>query len=329
MSLVQLGALFSAARDVAQFFGMKSKFCWHGGEPLLLDPAYLHSALDLQARIFDRCPYTPKNVIQTNLTILDQARIRLLKRFDHVSISLDVAGGLRQSQGGKDIQPVILRNMAQLDNEGIAFGAIAVLTRCNADAIDHIFDFFNTARVSFRLLPFYRSASGEQSSAFSLSIEEVAELMTRVVDLWFTRNAGIEVSPVDDYLKTALSYHLSSETRSSMYEKRVAEYVFVVDTSGDLYGVADTYDRSYCYGNVFSDPPHALLNSEGRARAIADAESRISSYCANCIYRGHCYGWWIGEATPIQRPETVKDGCVVAKKAIGRIVEWLDSALEI
>ena len=52
-----------------------------------------------------------ENSIQTNLTLLDEELIRLLRRFSHVGVSVDVFGDLRVNACGAKSQPKVLEHM--------------------------------------------------------------------------------------------------------------------------------------------------------------------------------------------------------------------------
>src|SRR5262249_37826455 len=144
--------------------------------------------------------YLPTNIVQTNLTLIAPRTLELLKRFTHVSFSLDLFGGLRITSSGKDIQSTILKNLSLVVNSGIRCGAIVVLTKYNLPRIDEIFNFFNHARLSFRVLPFYRSANSQQIDEYALAHQEIVSAYSRLIDLWFSKGSGITIKPIDDYI---------------------------------------------------------------------------------------------------------------------------------
>src|SRR5262245_48023292 len=90
MAPEQLEQLFA---NVAGWYGRLSEpaqleFVWHGGEPLLLPPEYYWQAFEAQKRLLPDKPPKLRNVVQTNLTLLDDERIRLLRDgFDGVGVS--------------------------------------------------------------------------------------------------------------------------------------------------------------------------------------------------------------------------------------------------
>lgn len=316
--------LFRKIKEISSIFDALPKLCWHGGEPLLLPASYFNQIFHAQDEIFLE---GVENVIQTNLVPLTNSRIALLKRFDHVSISIDVFGELRVDKRGKNIQSVVLDNMDALKNAEIKFGAIATLTKKNLDFVDSIFDFFNESGISFRLLPFYRSAAPSQQDLYAISQEEVATAMLRLVDLWFSKGNGIHILPVDEYLAAAIRYLHGTSSTEYKYDKEKQEHVFIVDTNGDIYSVADTYSVIHRYGNIFLNDAHSLVNSIGRNLSVADSHQRMQKTCNNCQYFGACSGWPMGEATVIERSNPLR--CGVASLCIDRAREWLQKQSDI
>jgi uncharacterized protein len=325
------GSFRQAFRRMAQISAQleaSPKFCWHGGEPLVLPTQYFVEALDAQTQEFATAQSKPMNVVQTNLTMLGSRQLDLLRMFDHVSISLDLFGGLRVNKSGNDSQDTVLRNMAELTREGIDFGAITVLSKHNVDCVDEIFNFFNKSNISFRALPYYRSASDNQTSAHALTSDEILRFYERLMDLWFSHGNGISVLPIEDCVRSAILSIWGGDKTRLNYEKANREYVFVVDTNFDVYAVANTYDPSYCYGNLIRDEPDAILSSSGRSKAISETQARMAAACASCSYFGSCSGWPIGEATPIERAydQSGKISCAVVKPLIGRARWWLSQS---
>lgn len=312
----RLRTLFTKIRDISATFQARPKICWHGGEPLLLPPEFYYQALAIQEEVFGGGDYLPPNVVQTNLTRLSSSTLALLRRFSHISISLDLFGGLRRDARDADSQQLVLENMSALANAGIGFGAITVLTSANLPYITKIFEFFNSAGIGFRVLPFYRSASKEQIEEYALSHEQIVSAFTALVDLWLMFSNGISIQPIDEYIRAA-ALATAQTTRPFTYNKRQLEHVYVVDTNGDLYSVADTYDRRYCHGNLFDDSVTALIASPNRSRAIAETERRMAGTCDSCDFFGYCSGWAMGEATPIERRLHNDDYvCAIAKPTI-------------
>ena len=102
ISLDQLTKFFTCLDEYYRNlpYDVRIRFVWHGGEPLLVPPDYYWHAFELQQQIFSRS-IEVQNSVQTNLTRLDEPRLRLLRDgFDTVGVSIDLFGDLRVDAAG-------------------------------------------------------------------------------------------------------------------------------------------------------------------------------------------------------------------------------------
>jgi uncharacterized protein len=305
MSLDELRTMF---RHIALFYAGSSKrmdFVWHGGEPLLIEPAYYHQIFTLQEQELGRRGVAFTNSVQTNLTVLTPSVLSFLKSdaISNIGVSLDLFGDQRVNIAGRPSQPAVLRNMQRLLDEGMRFGCITVLSRATARHIDAIYDFFEEIDTSFRLLPVYRTGYPGQQDELALSDEEIVDAFKHVVDRWLRSESSIQVRPIQDYI-THVVAKLGRAERNSFYDKISDEVVYIVEPDGSLYSVADPPDEDLCHGNLFRAPLAELKQSAGYLRAVAAANSRLEEACSDCTYYGICSGYFMGEATPEQRTST-------------------------
>lgn len=268
------------------------KFIWHGGEPLLQDPEIYWSTFARQRAIFGPIPQVRvTNVLQTNLTVLDDERLRLLRDgFDSVGVSVDLFGGLRVNLAGKDSQQRVLGNLDVLRREGIQFAGITVLTRRNLAHIKEIFRFYERLGASFRLLPLFPGAYEDQHAGYEITAKETLEALCAVTDLWLQSSKNISIAPVTEHVRSVIRY-LTPGMSSVFYSRREWETATMVNTSGDVFAYAEAYDPDYCYGNIFTTPLRDLLASGNRERSLQASELRMAASCTKCPYFGACSGY--------------------------------------
>lgn len=314
--------LFDVLSEIEEAFSSQMKFCWHGGEPLLLPRTFYEDAFEAQSTAFGAPRF---NMIQTNLFRLSDEDLSKLKMMDHVSISFDVFGGKRINRQGTDSMHRVVDNMDRLRAEQIEFGAISVLTRKTLKHTGDIFRFFNQAGLSFRLLPYYREGTSPQTSEYAVSVEERNEAMLGLLDLFMQNSSGIKVFPLEDYINVALSV-CSGSAGGRHYEKRHRENVLMVDTNGDVYSPGTAFLAEYCYGNLYRDNGQSIVGSTGRMRAIERCESLLQNECAQCEYFGHCSGYFIGEQTNLEQTLGNDYASCVARRCISRILEWFNKS---
>lgn len=327
-----LGELHSMFQHIADYYRSRPKrmdFVWHGGEPLLVKPEYYAQIRVLQDETLGRCGIPFTNSVQTNLTQLDDDVMSFLKSgyFGNIGVSLDLYGDLRINVAGKSSQSHVLRNMQRLIDEGISFGCITVLSKLTAPYVEEIYQFFVDINTSFRLLPIYRTGYEHQQDALELDDSEIVAAFKRVVDVWFASDSSIQVRPILDYISNAVG-KLSGAPRTNYYDKMSDEVVYIVNTDGSLYSVADPPDKSLCHGNIFHTSLYELKRSEGYLRAVSAAAARMQDTCSSCTYHGICSGYFMGEATPEQRhyDQIGRLRCGVAQPVQQYVEELLERA---
>ena len=296
ISLDQIETLYS---HVADYYGKlehptEINFVWHGGEPLVHAPQFYWQTFEKQKEIFSGLPLKIINSVQTNLTILDEERIELLKTgFDSVGVSLDLFGGLRMNQSGRDSTPIVLKNLDRLQTEKIPFGCITVLTRLNLPYLKEIFRFYEQMEVSFRILPLFKGAFEGQHAGFEITPSDVLEAYKTLTDLWFESDRFVMVHPIVEHLEQALRHQKSSGTLT-FYDKSEWESIYLVNTDGEVYSYADAY-AGPSHGNIFKAPLEQLIQSEAHQKVIRTAEARLVETCSRCPYFGSCDGYPIAE----------------------------------
>jgi uncharacterized protein len=321
MSLDQLRAFFTNVRDsVIEAGHSRIHFIWHGGEPLLVPIEYYERIGELQQEILGTT-IEYANLLQTNLTVLTERHIEFLKAkrfFNHaVGVSFDVYGDQRVDTRGRLKTQTVLANLQRLRDAGVKFGAIAVLARNTLPKIREIYRFYDSLRIPLRILPFYKSATDSQVEQHSLTFDEISGALKQVFDDWLLSEDATNVTPVADYLRYALA--VIADGPRSTHDPDEQEHVFLVDTNGDTFGVADTYAQAQRYGNLFDQPLRDLLHSPSRADVVRRAHERMEAHCRPCPYFGHCPGAFAAEATAEQRRMLTEEGCPV-REVIEHIV---------
>lgn len=300
MSREQLVTMY---RHLAAYFGRRDQqehaetainFIWHGGEPLLLPPSYYRETFEDQRAVFGARAL--KNIVQTNLTVLDEERIDLLRNgFDVVGVSLDVFGGLRVNSAGVDQQPRVLKNVEVLREQGVPFSVIVVMTRMNLDKITHVYEIFGKAGIPLRVLPLFDGAFSDQHRAYEIGTDDIIEGFRALFDRWLASERPATLVPTAEHASIVLRHMLGHKNRPA-YDKRKWLPVLLVNTNGDCYCYGDPYEQpDWCLGNLFSSPLEVILDSEAFHRSAQAAEERMRDNCTSCEYFGSCNGYPIAE----------------------------------
>ena len=325
MSLAQIEDLFrnlsSTFRPAATSDGDAVSFIWHGGEPFMIEMEYYDQIGEIQDQVIvDKFRY--HNSVQTNLTILPESYIESLadKRFfQALGISFDVYGDDRRDILGRPSTQKVLRNLQRLIDNGVATGAICVLSRSTLPHIRSIFKFYERLGIALRILPFHIETVPGQSQAHGLRPREIAQGLCEAFDLWLSSERPIKLYPLDIYLRNAL--HFMNGVRPWFYDPQTDESIFVVDVGGDVTGY-ETYLGDAPYGNLFLQNFEEILDSPSRKRHADAGRRRIERFCSKCQYFGACSGFPAASANALEVEWFIADVCYVAI-VIGHIVDRL------
>ncbi len=325
MQLDQLRAFFKNVRSaVVQHGRSKIHFVWHGGEPLLIPIDYYKKIGEIQREVLGS-DIEYANVMQTNLTVLTERHIQFLRSREFfnqaIGVSFDVYGDQRVDTRGELRTESVLANLQRLKDANIAFGAICVLARNTFPRVREIYRFYDSLQIPVRFLPFYKSATDDQIENHALTHEQITAAFKALFDDWLSSENASDIAPLSDYMRYALA-HMGAA--ASAARDPTDEHVFLVDTNGDTYGVADTYEDRFRYGNLFTTDFTALLGSERRRESNVLARARTAAYCTTCPYFGHCPGSYVADATSEQRRALATSGCPV-REVIGHIIGRLEA----
>lgn len=293
-----LAAMFE---HLAAFFAQSgvttARFVWHGGEPLLLPPDYFWKAFELQQRAFAGMSLEVQNATQTNLTVLDEGRIDLLKNGfkDGVGVSLDLFGSLRLNAGGVCKEDVAKENLDMLLGRGLPLNGITVLTKGNRRRMKAIYAFYRERRMNFRLLPLHKGDYGSDHW-FEIAPADTLRAMCELVDLWLNDDEPPVVYPIVFAIRQALD-NLVDGLDVPAFDRRAFDPVLIVDRDGAVYAYSD-FPSDLSYGNVFRQPMGELLASDNRRRVVEASEARLAATCRKCPhFEKRCSGTPIAEYT--------------------------------
>jgi len=297
-------------------------FIWHGGEPFIVDLKNYKKIQQLQKEIFPKT-IVVSNAIQTNLTILTDKHIHFLKEesfFNSIGISFDVYGDQRVDIKNRLQTELVLNNLQKIIKNEISVGAISVLAKNTYPYVREIYQFYDELNIPIRFLPIYRSAYEEQAHEHALTVKEILNSMQMLLEEWSSSKTAISVDPLEEYIGYVIDF-IQKRQPLNFFNKREDEHTFILNMNGDLWGISETYDDEYKYGNVFNEDLENIFNSKGREKALLDSEKRCKKFCNNCLYYGFCSGNFVSNMTPPEELNSEKEGCIV-KLSIDLIIKF-------
>jgi uncharacterized protein len=126
--------------------GAELTLVWHAGEPLAVPIDFYRQAFELVGQVLGPVSRVT-HALQTNATLIDPSWCELFKQHAvRVGVSIDGPAELhdrhRRTRSGKGTHARVMQGLQQLRMRGIAFHAIAVVTRDTLAHADAFFDFF-------------------------------------------------------------------------------------------------------------------------------------------------------------------------------------------
>ncbi len=298
------------------------RFCWHGGEPLLIEPEYYWDIFALERKVFAGSGHYFSNSVQSNLTQLDDKRVDLIKNgFDQIGVSLVLFTGLRVGLNGKCQEHRARKHLDQLLDLGIPVNGITVLTRPNIERVEDIYRFYRDRNMSFRLLPIEPGLYGE-GSGLELGAQEILSALCATADHWFQEAPSLRIEPIHATIGAVLAS--AQDTPATVAEYDLSKWMWVVrvDTSGEILGYNDGFEAENSSGNLFRVPFAQILGGTPQRAKAAKARQQIEASCNGCEhYMKRCNGFHVVDGAPCNH-ERQPDGslrCVVAKGLLDHI----------
>lgn len=295
-----------------RFAQVRSVISWLGGEPLILPLDYLDALMKTQRELLGDllAEGSVENVVQTNLYKITDEVIAFLKAHRwSVGVSYDVVSGARVTLTGAPSEERVKRNIARVRAAGIEPEAIAVLAGHTVPDICRVHDWFvdNDFR-GLRILPLFDGPSSRDMSGCAATNEELVAALCRVAVHWLDKGCPISLSPIEEYLGSALRKMVGIGHR--VLDRTVdGEAVLLVNTNGDLYQLLDAFEPARRMGTLATQGIDEILGSTSTAETYARDRRLMGELCSGCRYEGHCNGWPIYDAP---RTGTYDGRCPIA-----------------
>ena len=191
--------------------GPQLSVVWHAGEPLVLPIAYYEAALKKIKSLNTRgCQI--HHAIQTNGTLITQRWCDFFKASNiHVGVSVDgpafIHDANRKTRSGRGTHAKIMEGISLLQENGINFHVIAVISQQSLNFPDEIFKFFiqhGIRRVGFNI----EEIEGENtvtSLKYPGTDKRYVRFMSRIYELSKITQGYLSIREFDDVKRLILS----------------------------------------------------------------------------------------------------------------------------
>jgi len=273
---------------------------WHAGEPLVLPTTFYEAALQTAAR-FASADGPASHAFQTNATLISDRWCTFLQRPDvHLGVSVDGPSFLhdrrRRTRSGTGTHERVMAGIRRLQQRGVSFHVITVLTRESLDYPDELHAFYvenGIEHVGFNV----EEIEGPNLES-SLSVVDAAtryrEFMSRFFDLAMASDPPLRIREFDNMISAIL---YTGEERFLSAQETTPFAIVSVDCEGnlstfspELLGLPSDLYGGFALGNVARDSFREVVASH-RFQALAqDIGGGIAKCRESCGYFRLCGG---------------------------------------
>ncbi len=284
---------------------VRDGFCvaWHAGEPLAVPISFYRTAfglIDEASRKYNHTQAAVVQSLQTNATLITQAWCDFfIEHHVEVGVSLDgpafVHDAHRVNRKGGGSHAATMRGVRLLQENGIPFHVIAVVSKDSLDRADEIYRFFTENGmydVGFNIEETEGVNTASSLEDKSETERRFAAFMQRMWDL--TAAGGGEFKLREFESICSMVYYESRLTQTDMN----APFVIVnFDYKGnfstfdpELLGMKTEPYGDFIFGNVLTDSLESICHTEKFQRVHADMQAGVELCRATCSYFGVCGG---------------------------------------
>ena len=252
---------------------------WHGGEPLLTGHKLMLIILEYYTELFKRNSIVCTSSIQTNLLLMDETYVPLIKKYfnNTIGFSFDYKSTERCYKNGEDASSDIWEKAVWTKNQSINVGAITQLTQENVYYINDIYYLFRNEGISFK---YSRIRNTDNYNAL-LDDSSYVNAVIQLFNLWIEDEARlITISNFREYIQMLIT----GNSLSCCYQKdcNILSFtnngkIFFCDRSNDLGAIGD-------YGKSSIEDVELTI-----AQQIKSLD-KLNPNCKRCEYNMICNG---------------------------------------
>jgi len=278
-------------------------FVWHAGEPLAMPISWYEEALDLIART---APPEIKIVhsFQSNGTLINERWCEFIKsRGIYMGLSIDgpehIHDAHRKMRSGKGSHAQALRGARLLQQHGIEFHVIAVVTKEALGHADEVFDFFESN--DFRFIGFNveeLEGAHTSSSLDGAADGQVREFFERIFDRQKATGGRIRVREFDSALQRIMGSGKPDTAKFVYANEQVRPFgILNVDWQGnfstfspELLGFAAPEYGEFTFGSVHTSPFIEAIGTPKFQKVLGDIQAGVEKCRHECAYFDLCGG---------------------------------------
>jgi uncharacterized protein len=288
------------------------QFVWHGGEPTLLGLDYFHRVVELQQKYAGN--KTIVNSLQTNGTLLDDAWCIFLKEHNFlVGISMDgpqeIHDRYRVDRGGRPTFHRVMNGLKLLQKYEVSYNILLCVTRESARRPKKVYEFIKEYGIQFvQFIPIVERIPDELAislglrhatppslklveqepavSPWTVESEQYGDFLIEIFEEWVRNDIG-SINIMN--FEWALESWLGLPSSICVFSKQCGKAV-TVEHNGDVYSCDHYVYPEYQIGNIMTDSPEDMIQSERQVEFGRSKETSLPQVCQNCEVRFACHG---------------------------------------
>lgn len=268
-------------------------YAFQGGEPMLRGLDFFEKLIELQNK-YNINNITVNNALQTNGYLINDEWCRFFKKHNFlIGVSVDgtrdIHDGYRHTKTGEDTFDVIASNIQMLEQYGVEYNILTVVTQRAATNIQTIYKSYAKRGWHYQqyieCLDPLGAERGKQP--YSLQPETFGRFMTALFDLWYEdwkKRKQPYIRKFENYIAILAGY-----MPESCEQRGCCGLQVVVEADGSVYPCDFYMLDEYRLGNFNTD---RLSDIDRKRQDIAFVErSRgLSVQCKKCKYYFICRG---------------------------------------
>jgi len=281
-------------RMIAQFLGIGSPeawLSWQGGEPTLMGLDFYLKAIELENH-YKKKGQRVYNTFQTNGLLLDERWAEFLRDNNFlVGISIDgpakFHNAYRMTKQGKPTYSLVLEKIKLLQQYGVEFNTLTVVTDKNGKEPEVLFNFFRDQGINYmQFIPCLEvNKKGDGLAPFSVDANTYGDFLCRMFDKWY--NNGTPFCYIRDYEEWFIGYVYGVHPSCAF-----APYgggALVVEHNGDVYPCDFFVTPQWLLGNINNVSLEHILSSD-LYQKFRLRKQDLDECCLGCRWLKFCWG---------------------------------------
>ena len=280
-------------------------FCWHGGEPLLLDKSFYRKAISFEQKYANGKHI--ENRLQTNATLIDEQWCEMFRENNFlIGVSLDgpqdIHDAFRLDKQQKPTFERVMTSINMLQSANVEFNTLSVVNKNCEGRGREVYDFLKSvgsrymqflpavehvvARESNRPLIVHPDTEGGYLAEWSVSSKGYGEFLIDIFDSWVVNDVGQYYVQMFD--ATLAQWCGVQPGVCSMGE--TCGDALVVEYNGDVYPCDHFVYPEYKLGNIKDLHLRDIFKSAKRREFGLNKRNTLPYECRQCKYYFACRG---------------------------------------